>query len=96
MNRAELIKAIARQSKSTKTPLSQKEVATVLNLIVSTIVLSVRCNEDVTISRFGRFEVRHHKAIQKRSPHDGQLYDVPAKRTIGFKPSYVIRNAVAE
>lgn len=91
MNRSELIKAVARQSKY-----SQRQVQEILELTLDTICLSLRYGENVTLVGFGTFEVRDHKAVTKYNPQTKQLMDHPAKRSCGFKVSKTLKVKVGE
>lgn len=91
MNRTELIKAVARQSKY-----SQRQVQEILELTLDTICLSLRYGEDVTLVGFGRFETRDHKEIEKYNPQTKQKMIVPAKRSCGFKPAPGMKAKISE
>lgn len=82
MVKSEMIKGLAR-----KTKLTQVEVESVLDAFFDVVGLSLACGEDVKLSGFGKFEVRHRRAVKRANPKSGEMMEVPAKRSLGFKPS---------
>ena len=43
---------------------------------------------------FGTFQVRDRAARPGRNPQTGEAIDIPASKTIGFKPAEALKNAV--
>lgn len=82
MNKAQLIEAIA--SKST---LSKKEAAGVLETFTSSIKDSLKKGQKVSIPGFGTFVIVDRKARTGRNPRTGQAIQIPAKKVLKFKPS---------
>lgn len=86
MNRSDVVKAVANQCN-----LTQKQVDQVLDLFVSTIKLSLECDEDVLISGFGKFTIRKRAAVRKINPRTRTEIYVPSKKTFIFTPSKVFK-----
>ncbi len=82
MNKAQLIDAIA-----SKTTLSKKETAGVLETITGTIKGSLKRGEKVSIPGFGTFGITDRKARTGRNPRTGQSIEIKARKVIKFKPS---------
>jgi len=82
MTKGELLKAVA-----TKSEVSQEKVNSVINALAEVIVKSVRDDADsVAIPGLGTFKQKATAAHQGRNPMTGESIDVPASKTIGFKP----------
>jgi integration host factor subunit beta len=60
--------------------LSQKDMAIVVETILSTIVDTLKRGDKVEIRGFGSFRVRHKKAREGRNPKTGEKISIPAKR----------------
>ena len=81
MNKAQLIEWVA-QTTNTK-----KEAQDAVETLLEGIRKSLKKQENVTIAGFGTFKVKHRKARTARNPKTGATIQVPAKKTVGFKPS---------
>ena len=82
MNKAQLIEAVA-----SKTTLSKKEAANVLEAFTGTIKGSLQKGEKVSIPGFGTFGMTDRKARTGRNPRTGATIQIPAKKIVKFKPS---------
>ena len=51
-------------------------------------------NEDLKISGFGTFHVRHKKTRMGRNPQTGEAMEISARRVVTFKPSQRLRDAL--
>ena len=74
MNRAELVKEIAKSTK-----LSQKSVSEVLSATVESIQNTVKKGDKVTLVGFGTFESRRRAARNGRNPQTGKEIKIAAK-----------------
>ena len=79
MNKEELVKAIAQDTK-----LSQKEAAEILAVIVETIQKTVAKGKKVTLVGFGTFEPRKRAARTGRNPQTGKEIKIAAKTVPAF------------
>lgn len=86
MNRNDMVKSISNDAK-----VPQKVVDQVLKSLVETLMLAVSCDEDVTISGFGKFSRKNLTATQARDPRTGEVIEVGQRVSIGFKPSEVFK-----
>ena len=50
--------------------------------------------EDLKISGFGTFHVRHKKTRMGRNPQTGEAMEISARRVVTFKPSQRLRDAL--
>lgn len=79
MNKEELVKAIAQDTK-----LSQKEAAEILAVTVETIQKTVAKGKKVTLVGFGTFEPRKRAARTGRNPQTGKEIKIAAKTVPAF------------
>ncbi|BCX13585.1 MAG: transcriptional regulator [Candidatus Dojkabacteria bacterium] len=89
MNKAQLVAHIA-----SKTGLTKKDVASVLEAFVDAVVSTVSKNDAVTLTGFGTFKAVHRKASTKRNPKTGAPVKVPAKNVPKFTAGKAFKEAV--
>lgn len=80
MNKAELIEAVA---KTTKTSKAQTEA--ILDWTIETIKKSVKKGDDVKLVGFGTFTKGKRKARKGRNPQTGKAITIPACNYPKFK-----------
>jgi len=81
MNKAQLIDAIASQSKLTKAA-SEKA----LNAMLKAIQSALKKGDRVGLVGFGSFVVVQRKARTGRNPQTGKEIKIPAKKVVKFRP----------
>jgi len=81
MNKAEIIAAIAKQSK-----ISKAQAGDALDAFVNTVSKALKKNDKVTLVGFGTFSVGKRKARTGRNPKTGQTIKIAAKKVAKFKP----------
>lgn len=91
MTKSELIDAVARRSKITKSRAEQ-----VVNCIFDTMTASLERGDGIEIRGFGSFTVRQYKPYNGRNPRTGQTVPVPAKRLPFFKVGKELKELVNE
>ncbi|OHV08860.1 HU family DNA-binding protein [Kushneria phosphatilytica] len=89
MRKPELAAAIAAQA-----DLSKDKAGQVLNAILEEISSSVARGEDVTLIGFGSFTVRERAARTGKNPQTGQTLEIPASRTVAFKPGKALKDSI--
>lgn len=89
MTKSELIDAVARQTKITK---SRAEM--VVNEIFGAMTASLERGEGIEIRGFGSFTVRDYKEYLGRNPRTGQTVRVPEKRLPFFKVGKELKELV--
>ena len=90
MNKHELLKTIAEQ-----TQVSQQTAESVLKTFADIVVDHLEKGEDLRITNFGCFTVRHRSARKGRNPQTGEEIMIPASTTAAFKPGQRLKDAAA-
>ena len=88
MNKKEIVSEIAE-----RTGLAQKDVHTFLDGFVSVVKESMGKGEDVSIVDFGQFVVTERAARTARDFKTGKPMEVPAMKTVKFKPGKALKEA---
>lgn len=89
MNKIELVKVVAD-----KTGLTQKEVSTVVEEMLNTVVADLAKGNEVAIAGFGKFVVKTRAARESINPRTKEVIKVPACKAVAYKPSKAIKEAV--
>jgi DNA-binding protein HU-beta len=89
MNKAELIEAVAKSTRTTKV-----DAEMVLNTCIDVIKKSVKKGEDVTLIGFGTFTKSKRKARMGRNPQTGKEIKIPAMNVPKFRPGREFKDAV--
>jgi integration host factor subunit alpha len=77
-----------------KIGLPKKDSTDVVELLFNTMKDTLERGENLKISGFGSFTVRHKKSRLGRNPQTGQAMEITARRVVTFKPSQVLRDAL--
>ena len=80
MNKAELIDAIAKESK-----LSKKDSKTALEATIKSIQKSLKKGDRISLVGFGSFSVAKRAARVGRNPQTGKPLKIQAKKVVKFK-----------
>jgi integration host factor subunit alpha len=72
--------------------MSMKEASLLVNILIESIRGALLQGENVKISGFGNFEVKHKKGRLGRNPHTGDAITLPARNVLTFKPSQLLRD----
>jgi len=80
MNRGELVAAVTEA-----TSLPRAQVDATLSAVLEQIVGATAAGEKVTLLGFGTFEARERAAREGRNPGTGQVLQIGATRSVGFK-----------
>ncbi|WP_106476829.1 HU family DNA-binding protein [Phytohalomonas tamaricis] len=91
MRKPELAAAIAEQADISKDKASQ-----VLNVILDEIASNVAKGNDVNLIGFGSFTIRERAARTGKNPQTGEPLNIPASKTVAFKPGKGLKDAVAK
>lgn len=89
MNKAQLIEAVAKNTKMTKV---DAEMA--LNTALDVIKKSVKKGEDVTLIGFGTFTKSKRKARTGRNPQTGKEIKIPAMTVPKFRAGREFKDAL--
>ncbi len=90
MNRGELVTAV-----TTATSLPRAQVDATLSAVLEQIVGATAAGEKVTLLGFGTFEARERAAREGRNPATGQVLQIGATRSVGFKVGSAYKRQVA-
>lgn len=86
MNKSELVRAVSR-----KTNQPQWLVDQVLDGLTEVVSMNLRAGDDVTVRSFGKFVLRHRRAVRRVNPRTNVATDVPDRVTAAFIPSPKLR-----
>lgn len=89
MRKPELAAAIAGQ-----TGLSLDKAGEIINAFTDQVSAAAARGEDVSLIGFGTFNIRSREARSGRNPQTGAAIQIPASRTVGFKPGKAFREAL--
>lgn len=89
MTKAELVEAVAAQSKLTK-----KAAAQVLDVVFSNIGKAVKKDSRFSYPGFGTWSIRTRKARKIRNPQTNEIMKLKASKTIGFRPAKELKQTL--
>lgn len=88
MNKSDLVRKVSKNCR-----LTQPQVEELLNLILDTLTEAL-ASEPVTITNFGKFEVRVRKPTVRRNPRTGDEVKVPETRALLFHAAPAFKKAI--
>ena len=88
MNKADLIDAVAKVTKT------KKSARAAVDCVIDTITKALKKKEAVTLIGFGTFGARKRKARNGRNPQTGAKIKIKAKTVPVFKPGKALKDAV--
>ena len=89
MNKADLANEVHGFLQGTKTQAEE-----VVEMIISTIVKSLKKGDEVSIAGLGIFSTKMRPARTGRNPRTGQSIQVPAMRVPKFRAAKALKDAV--
>lgn len=89
MTKAELVEAVAVQSKLTK-----KSAAELMDIVFNNIGRAVKRDERFSYPGFGTWSLRSRKARRIRNPQTNEMMKLKASKTIGFRPAKELKNTL--
>lgn len=66
---------------------SKKESADMLESVISIIKNTLEAGENIKVSGFGNFQVKHKKDRKGRNPQTGEDITIESRKILTFKPS---------
>ena len=72
------------------------QAARAVDATLAAIAEALKNDEKVQLIGFGAFETKVRPARKGRNPHTGETLDIPAGRSVGFKPGSLLRAAPEE
>ncbi|KZZ57791.1 DNA-binding protein HU [Oleiphilus sp. HI0125] len=89
MKKPELAAAIAE-----KTGLTKDKAGEVINALTDEITNAMTRNDPVSLIGFGTFSQRERSARTGKNPQTGKTIQIPASKSVGFKPGKALKDAV--
>ena len=89
MTKQDLIDVVSEQAGLTK-----KETGAVVDVVLSTIVDSLKRGEKVALVGFGTFEAKLRKAREGRNPATGETIQIAARTVPSFKAGRAMKDAL--
>ena len=74
--------------------LSRKDSGEILDMVIDEIKNELVNGDNVKLSSFGTFSLRHKKPRVGRNPKTGVEAEITARTVVSFKPSQALRKAV--
>ena len=90
MNKAELVEAIAKQTRVTKA-----ETERTLDAFVDVVTKNTQKKETTKLVGFGTFGVSERKARIGRNPQTGEEIQIPARTVPVFRPGKELKESVS-
>lgn len=89
MTKGELINTVARAAK-----MSKRGAEGAVNATFAALAKAIKKDRRFQMPAFGTFSVRSRKARIGRNPRTGEVINIKASRTIGFKPAPRLRKGL--
>lgn len=90
MTKAELIEIVC----NTNDQLTKKQGGEIVEAVFESIRVSVRKDEKFSAPGFGTFTVRNRKARTGINPRTKEPIQIPASKTVGFKPAKAFKESL--
>jgi len=84
MTRRELVQ---RVREGLEADLTERQVAEIVERALREIAGAIQRDGGITLPGFGTFTVRHTAARTGRNPRTGEVVEIAAATTVGFKPA---------
>lgn len=82
MIRSDLIKKIAKTRN-----ISKQEAEDIVDAFLNTLKVTLENGEEIELRKFGSFRIREQGPRPGRNPKTGEEVEIPARKTVYFKPS---------
>ena len=92
MNKAQLIDEV---QKALGEDCTRSYAERALNSVLDCLGRGLKKEKSVQLTGFGTFQVKDRAARSVRNPSTGQMMQVPASKTVGFKPGQALKDSVA-
>ena len=92
MKKVDLVNTVLENCEEIKA--NRKMVNAIIELTFDTISKELKSQGRVGCSSFGTFKVSRRKARIGRNPRTGELIKIKAGKSVSFKPSQILRNAL--
>ena len=92
MTKAELVEKVATTLKHRE--LSKAAINEIADALFDSLGKGVKKDKRFTYPGFGTWTVRTRKARKGRNPQTGAVINIPASKTIGFRPSPELKQSL--
>lgn len=89
MTKAELVEAVAAQTKLTK-----KSAGQIIEVVFDHIGKAVKKDTRFSYPGFGTWSMRSRKARKVRNPQTNEMMKLKASKTIGFRPAKELKETL--
>ncbi len=89
MNQAELIAKVAETA-----DLDKAQAGRVVEAVLSGVSDALKAGDKVSLSGLGIFEISDRAARQGRNPATGESIQIPASKSVKFRPTKSLKEAV--
>ncbi len=90
MTKSELVEKLL----STNSLLTRKDSEMVVDIVFDSMRNALKSGEKVEIRGFGSFTIRERNPREARNPKNGQIVNIPSKKTPFFKTGKELRERV--
>lgn len=89
MTKGDLIEAVAKDAK-----ISKRAAEEAVDATFEGISRAIRKSKRFQVPGFGTFTIRSRKARKGRNPQTGDVINIKATRTVGFKPAPTLKKGL--
>jgi Bacterial nucleoid DNA-binding protein len=89
MNKNEFVGAVAA-----KANISQAAAKEAIDSVIAVITDAMKANDDIVLVGFGTFKAKVSAARKGVNPATGAAIDIPAKKSVAFKPGKGLIDAI--
>ncbi len=89
MNKAELVNEISKLSRLTK-----KDCNSCINALTQVVSTSLKRGDNISLTGFGKFEVKNRKSRNSYNPVARRTIRLPASKVPHFKPGKTLKEFV--
>ena len=87
MTKAELIENVHGRATEGGNSLTKKQTGELVDIVFTVLGDAIRGDNRFTYPGFGTFTVKERKAREGRNPRTGDPIQIPASKTVSFKPA---------
>ena len=87
MTKAELIENVHGRATEGGNSLTKKQTGELVDIVFNVLGEAIRKDDRFTYPGFGTFTVKERKAREGRNPRTGDPIQIPASKTVSFKPA---------
>ncbi len=91
LSKTDLVNCLVENCKAYSSKTDAKKA---IDAVLGCIEKNLSEGKDINIIGFGKWELRNRKSRQGRNPQTGQVVQIAASKTIGFKPSSNIKKLI--